>query len=67
MLVLSPCMQVSAEFAAVLQSFGFTVNSMGGETRLDLATYNFTGKPLCLTTVLASMYGLPEVLQRYLQ
>lgn len=35
--------QVSAEFARVLEGFGFTVNSMGGETRLDLATYNFTG------------------------
>lgn len=62
--VLSPCMQVSAEFAAVLQSFGFTVNSMGGETRLDLATYNFTGKPLCLTNAcdLSNTRGLTQVL-----
>ena len=37
-------LQVSSEFAAVLEGFGFTVNSMGGETRLDLATYNFTGE-----------------------
>ncbi|KAF6256766.1 hypothetical protein COO60DRAFT_1702160 [Scenedesmus sp. NREL 46B-D3] len=36
-------MQVSAEFAAVLQSCGLLVNSMGGETVLDLATYSFSG------------------------
>lgn len=38
-----PHTQASAEFAAVLQDLGFTVTSMGGETRLDLAAYNFTG------------------------
>ncbi|WIA18896.1 hypothetical protein OEZ85_003568 [Tetradesmus obliquus] len=36
-------MQVSAEFAAVLQSCGLLVNSMGGETVLDLASYSFSG------------------------
>jgi lysylphosphatidylglycerol synthetase-like protein (DUF2156 family) len=35
--------QVSFEFASILQTLGFTCNSMGGETRLDIATYNFTG------------------------
>jgi len=38
--------QVSYEFASILQDYNFTCNSMGGETRLDLATYNFTGKRL---------------------
>jgi lysylphosphatidylglycerol synthetase-like protein (DUF2156 family) len=36
-------LQVSAEFAAVLQSCSLLVNSMGGETVLDLATYTFSG------------------------
>lgn len=36
-------LQVSYDFAAILQEFDFTCNSMGGETRLDIATYNFTG------------------------
>jgi lysylphosphatidylglycerol synthetase-like protein (DUF2156 family) len=37
-------LQASFEFAAILQQMGFTCNSMGGETRLDIATYNFAGK-----------------------
>jgi hypothetical protein len=36
--------QVSFEFASVLQELGFKCNSMGGETRLDIATYNFAGR-----------------------
>jgi hypothetical protein len=43
LLAASAAMQVSAEFAAVLQSCGLLVNSMGGETQLDLATYTFSG------------------------
>jgi lysylphosphatidylglycerol synthetase-like protein (DUF2156 family) len=39
-------LQVSAEFAAVLQSCGLLVNSMGGETVMDLATYTFSGESI---------------------
>ncbi|WIA39196.1 hypothetical protein OEZ86_005321 [Tetradesmus obliquus] len=36
-------MQVSAAFALVLRSFGLLINSVGGETQLDLANYTFAG------------------------
>jgi lysylphosphatidylglycerol synthetase-like protein (DUF2156 family) len=39
-------LQVSAEFAAVLQSCGLLVNSMGGETVMDLASYTFSGESI---------------------
>lgn len=57
-----PCrvhLQVSASFASVLQDMGFSVNSMGGETRLDLATYNFTGTHMVLILYASSRgYGV---------
>ena len=37
------CSQVSKDTAQVLQGLEMTVNSMGGETELDLATYQFSG------------------------
>src|SRR5262249_10353555 len=36
--------QVSRSLAELLASFGFFVNELGPETRLDLATYNFEGQ-----------------------
>lgn len=48
-------MQASAGFASVLQDLGFTVNSMGRETRLDLATYGFTGG-WCPRTAAAALH-----------
>jgi lysylphosphatidylglycerol synthetase-like protein (DUF2156 family) len=38
------CPQTSHEFAGVLAGLGFTCNSMGGETRMDLATFEITGE-----------------------
>lgn len=40
-------LQVSAAFALVLRSFGLLINSVGGETQLDLATYTFAGQGRC--------------------
>lgn len=41
-------LQASASFATVLSSqFGMLVNSVGGETELDLTTYQFTGIATC--------------------
>jgi hypothetical protein len=35
--------QTSHEFARVLSALGFSCTSMGGETRMDVATYEPTG------------------------
>jgi hypothetical protein len=42
-LLLLLLLQVSAAFALVLRSFGLLINSVGGETQLDLASYTFSG------------------------
>jgi hypothetical protein len=47
-LLLLILLQVSAAFALVLRSCGLLVNSVGGETQLDLATYTFSGQLLLL-------------------
>ena len=38
-----PCSQASKDTAQALHGLGMTVNSMGGETELNLATYQFSG------------------------
>jgi ABC-type polysaccharide transport system permease subunit len=43
LLLLLLLLQVSAAFALVLRSFGLLINSVGGETQLDLASYTFSG------------------------
>jgi hypothetical protein len=35
--------QVSGGFARVLSSLGLLINSVGGETEIDLAAYTFSG------------------------
>lgn len=35
--------QISKEFGEVLQGLGLLVNSVGGETELDLLKYTFSG------------------------
>ena len=41
--LLFPPLQTSKDFALVLRSMGLTVNSMGGETEMDLKGYSFSG------------------------
>lgn len=41
-----PCctmLQISKEFGLILRGLGMLVNSVGGETRLDLTKYTFSG------------------------